>query len=85
MRSSSAAMLFRFCRVRKTANSIDARVQARRSSSSCWDSSSEIFLARDFWRLYSATLAARMSAGFVASLGSGGRIEYDCKRETNAL
>jgi len=58
-----------------TARWIEERDQARRSSSSSRDSSSEIFVVSVFWSLNSAILAARMSAGVIAFLGSGGRIE----------
>lgn len=58
-----------------TARWIEERDQERRSSSSNRDSSSEIFVLSVFWSLNSAILAARMSAGVVAFLDSGGRIE----------
>jgi hypothetical protein len=58
-----------------TARAMEERDQVRRSSSSNRDSSSEILVVSVFWSLNSAILAARMSAGVVAFLGSGGRIE----------
>jgi hypothetical protein len=67
----------------RTARWIDERDQVRRSSSSSRDSSSEIFVVRVFWSLYSATLAARISATVVAFLGSGGSMEYESRRDRN--
>ena len=75
MTSSSVWMLCRFRRVCMTANSMEERAQDRRSSSSSLDSRSEILVARVFWSLYSAILAARMSTAETAFLGSGGRME----------
>jgi len=73
--SSSICMLERFCRVFMTARWMEERDQLRRSSSSNRDSSSETFVVSVFWSLNSAILAARMSAGVMAFLGSGGTIE----------
>jgi hypothetical protein len=75
MTSSSVWMLSRFWRVCMTANSIEERVQDLRSSSSSLSSRSEILVVRVFWSLYSAILAARMSAADTAFLGSAGRME----------
>jgi hypothetical protein len=75
MTPSSISTPLRFCRVFITASSIEERDHARRSSSSKRGSSSEILVDSVFCNLNSAILAARISAGVVAFLGSAGRSE----------
>jgi hypothetical protein len=72
-RSSSEAILCKFCRVFSAARSIEVSDHVRKSSSSSLDSRSASFVVSDFCSLYSAILAARRSCGVFAFLGSGGR------------